>query len=451
MYVTSPPGDSHRLFIVTRPGVIRVAFDGVLQATPFLDISSDVYTSGEGGLASMAFDPGYSDSSSPGFGLFYIYYVSNSASPGPIRVEEFKVSDPAQPVPVVDTASRRVVLEIPHPDANNHYGGTLQFNPADHLLYIATGDGGGADDEHGADLHGNAQNTKNSLLGKLLRIAPHKVSASVPYAIPAGGPFAGQPLCDPPSGTTDCPEILARGLRNPFRWSFDSDTGDITIGDVGQSAYEEIDFVPAASNNLANVNFGWPCREGPVTGPHPERCAGGTVFTDPVASYSHTGLTGSVAVTGGVVVRDPGLSLILGRYLYADYYKGVIHSLQPAAPTATGDRVETDLPTVAHLVSFGQDDQKRVYVVSLDGSVKRIVCDSACAPKPVPEPAPEPQPQPAPDPQPGPSPDAGPSPEPQPVPQAHDSTAPILRIRATRTQDLLRRRTLRLSISCDEA
>ena len=437
MYVTSPPGDPHRLFIVSRPGVIRVAVDGVLQSTPFLDIHTRVWMSGEAGMASIAFDPGYSNPASSGYGLFYVYFVrppSGGETNGPIRIEEFR-ADPANAPNVATSSTGRLVLEIPHDNANNHYGGTLQFRRSDGLLYIATGDGGGGDNQYL-----NAQDTKKSLLGKLLRIDPHQATAA-PYSIPAGNPFAGQPLCNPPSGTTDCPEIVAWGLRNPFRWSFDTDTSDLTIGDVGQGQYEEVDYVPAGTS-LAGVNFGWPCREGPVAhiGSADARCGTTGPFLDPVFSYSHAGLSGSVAITGGVVVRDTGIAPLFGRYLWADFYQGIVHSLQPATPAAADDRVEGDLPTVGQLVSFGEDAEKHVYVVSLAGTVQRLVCSGTGCDVPTSD-APPPS-----------AADAGPSPPPAstPGPVVRDATAPLLSIRARRLQDALRDGVVRLSVACNE-
>jgi glucose/arabinose dehydrogenase len=430
-YITSPPGDSRRLFIVTRPGVISVAIDGTLQSTPFLDIQSRVYTGGEGGMLGMAFDPGYETPASPGYGLFYVYFVATPTGGdayGAVHIEEFK-ADPTTS-PNVANPTGRVVLVIPHNDALNHYAGTLQFNPNDGLLYIATGDGGGSNNQFG-----NAQNTKKSLLGKLLRIDPH-VSGANPYSIPAANPFHTQPRCNPPLGTMDCPEILAWGLRNPFRWSFDRTTGDLTLGDVGQGQWEEVDYVPASAT-LASDNFGWPCFEGPVAY---QSCTANP-HVDPVFSYSRSGLGPSVAITGGVVVRDPALGALFGRYLYADFYAGIIHSLELATPAATGDRVETDLPKVAQLVSFSEDADAHVYVVSLAGSVQRIVCDPAC---PVLAGGGQPQPTPPAESSPGPTP-SQPS---QPV--VRDSTAPRLRLRAARRQDLLGTGVVRLSVNCNE-
>jgi glucose/arabinose dehydrogenase len=431
MYVTAPPGDSHRLFIVTRPGVIRVAVDGVLQSTPFLDIHARVWTPGEAGMTSMAFDPGYENPASPGYGLFYVYFVAlptAGETNGAIHIEEFS-ADPAH-TPNAANPTGRVVLTIPHNEASNHYGGTLQFNPNDGLLYIATGDGGGANNQFG-----NAQDTRKSLLGKLLRIDPH-TAGSDPYSIPSGNPFHTEPRCSPPSGTTDCPEILAWGLRNPFRWSFDRATGDLAIGDVGQGQWEEVDYVPASAP-LTSANFGWPCFEGAVAY---QPCTANP-HVDPVFSYSHSGLSGSIAITGGVVVRDPTLGSLGGRYLYADFYRGVIHSLQLATPTASEDRVEPDLPTVPQLVSFGEDADARVYVVSLAGSVQRIICSGSCPAPAATGSGSSDSVTPA---------DSSPQTPPPAKPAAKDGTAPHLRLRAAHVQDVLHRRLVRLSLRCDE-
>jgi len=431
MYVTAPAGDSHRLFIVTRPGVIRVAVDGVLQSTPFLDIHARVWTPGEAGMTSMAFDPGYENPASPGYGLFYVYFVAlptAGETNGAIHIEEFS-ADPAH-TPNVANPSGRVVLTIPHNDASNHYGGTLQFNPNDGLLYIATGDGGGANNQFG-----NAQDTKKSLLGKLLRIDPHTAGSDA-YSIPSGNPFHTEPRCSPPSGTTDCPEILAWGLRNPFRWSFDRATGDLAIGDVGQGQWEEVDYVPASAQ-LTSDNFGWPCFEGPV----PYQSCSANPHVDPVFSYSRSGLFGSVAITGGVVVRDTSLGVLFGRYLYGDFYAGVIHSLQLASPSASGDRVEPDLPTVTQLVSFGEDADARVYVVSLAGMVQRIICGGSCPAPAATRSGSSDSVTPA---------DSSPQTTPPAKPAAKDRTAPHLRLRAAHVQDVLHRRLVRLSLRCDE-
>jgi len=446
MYVTSPPGDSHRLFIVTRTGVIRVAVDGVLQPTPFLDISDRVASdpNTEEGMASMAFDPGYNDPNSPGHGLFYVYFSALPTATetyGAIHVEEFH-ADRADPN-TADPGSKRIVLTVPHNTAPFHYGGTIQFGPKDRLLYIGTGDA-----EDGANLlDSNAQNTKKSLLGKILRIDPHK-SGNAPYSIPADNPFSGQPLCNPPSGATDCPEVVAWGLRNPFRWSFDRATGDIAIGDVGQDAWEEIEYVPASAT-LAKANFGWPCYEGVQQVFYFGACSVDP-RVDPVFWYSREdpGLRGFVAITGGVVVRDPGLGSLVGRYLWADFFVGAIRSLQPDDAADT-NRPETDLPKVPQLVSFSEDSDGHVYVVQLqkdfqtkEGSVQRLVCTD-CTPQPVPGGS-------------GTSASgsgtSSDSSSQQPGPTTTpDKTPPRVSIRAARLQNVLRSGVVRVAVTCNEA
>jgi glucose/arabinose dehydrogenase len=211
-YVTAPPGDSSRLFVTQQAGKIMVVVGGQAQATPFLDLTGKVKPPGstEQGLLSMAFAPDYAQS-----GKFYVYYTSRNcpSSPGcDEHVSEFRRS--AANPNVADPASERLLLTIPHPGDSNHNGGQLQFGP-DGFLYISTGDGGGANDSHQ-----NAQKL-TTLLGKILRIDPSKGN---PYAIPPGNPFAGSP-------------IWAYGLRNPWRFSFDRGSGQMVIGDVGETSW----------------------------------------------------------------------------------------------------------------------------------------------------------------------------------------------------------------------
>ncbi|MGE5748045.1 MAG: PQQ-dependent sugar dehydrogenase, partial [Solirubrobacterales bacterium] len=244
-YVTGAPGDPSRVFVLEGGGTIRLVKDGVTQGAPFLDISSDVCSSadgcgGESGLFSMAFAPDYAAS-----GLFYVFYTRDSTVPTEqhyLRIEEFRRS--ATNPDIADPTSRRIVLEIPHLEFGNHNGGQLQFG-SDGLLYISVGDGGG-----GGDPNGNGQNT-GTLLGKLLRINP---AGTMPgrYSIPTDNPFAG--------ATPGRDEIYSYGLRNPYRFSFDRLTGDLTIGDVGQDSWEEVDFMPNGTGRGAN--FGWNCFEG---------------------------------------------------------------------------------------------------------------------------------------------------------------------------------------------
>lgn len=403
IYVTAPPGDTSRLFVVERGGRIRVAVDGVMRDTPFLDISSRVQTTGEGGLLSMAFPSDYGTS-----GKFYVYFVQKSD--GDIRIEQFtrSAADPN----VADTATPpTLMLDIPHPGFTNHYGGQLQWGPGN-KLYAGTGDGGGGD-----DTNNNSQNA-SSMLGKLLAIDP---------ASP---------------GTAS---IAALGLRNPFRFSFDRATNDLVIGDVGQDDFEEVDFIPAPT--LSGLNFGWPCREGAAL--NDGRSCTVSPYVDPVLAPTH--INGWKAITGGVVVRDPALTSLVGRYLYADFYVGQIRSAQLATPVSD-DRIESTLPPVSQLVAFGEDAGGRVYVVSLAGGstgVRRIVCDGSCeAPTGGSTGGSPPAQQPPTELGPGTGP-SGPGPALPAV--AKDTTPPLLRIRAAHLQRVLSRGLTRLSVACDEA
>ena len=245
MQIANAHDGSSRLFVVEQAGTIRIYKNGALLPTPFLDIHTLVTCCGEQGLLSVAFHPDYASN-----GYFYVYYINKLASPGDITIARYSVSaDPD----VADPASAQILLVVPHPTNSNHNGGQLYFGPVDGYLYAGTGDGGG-----GGDQPNNAQNT-DILLGKMLRIdvngtgaVPCGQSTPTPYAIPASNPFAGSP--------SDCHEIWAYGMRNPWRFSFDRVTGDLLIGDVGQELYEEIDFQPAAS--AGGENYGWHKMEG---------------------------------------------------------------------------------------------------------------------------------------------------------------------------------------------
>jgi hypothetical protein len=349
--VVAPLHEDHLLFVVERAGVVRVVRDGTVLPQPFLDVSALVSQDGEGGLLSIAFPPRYWQT-----GRFVVYYVDLGGS---IQIAEYRRS--ATNPEVADPLSARPILKIPHPVFNNHYGGEMQFGP-DGLLYVGTGDGGSGDDPDG-----NAQNL-GSLLGKLLRIDPF---AGDPFAIPAGNPFVGV------AGAR--PEIFAYGLRNPWRFSFDRATGDLVIGDVGQNLWEEVDFVPAPV--AGGINFGWRVFEGLHA--HLPGTAPGAVF--PVFEYPHSPT--ACSITGGVVVRDPALTSLAGRYLYGDFCGSEIRSLALGLPSASGD-AGTGL-TAAQLVSFGEDAGACVYAVSLEGAVYRLVDGAGAAPVPCADTPPE--------------------------------------------------------------
>ena len=342
-YVTGAPGFPKLLFVVEQPGTVAVLRSGHKARRPFLDIRSLVGYGGEQGLLSIAFSPDYAQS-----GRLYAYYTDNQ---GNIHVDEFRRRSPTQAA----RGSRRTVIEVPHPVNANHNGGQLQF--LGDLLYLGTGDGGS-----GGDPPNNAQN-KESLLGKLLRIDP-RARGGRPYSIPADNPFVGKLGRD---------EIYSYGLRNPFRFSFDT-TGPtqprIAVGDVGQNRFEELDYTTVAG--ASGTNFGWDAFEGKSRyteensgTPNP----GGT--TKPIMDYDRGRDGGSCTIIGGYVSHDPRLPSLRGRYVYADLCSGQLRSLVPHLRHASGDRrlgLEVDSPT-----SFGEDQRGRIYVASHEGPVYRLV------------------------------------------------------------------------------
>jgi glucose/arabinose dehydrogenase len=332
-YVTAPPKDNARLFVVEQGGTIELLKGG--RKSVFLDVSKLITAGGEQGLLSMAFAPDYASS-----GLFYVYFTDTN---GDEQVVEYKASND-----VADPNSARRLLLIPD-DESNHNGGQLQFGP-DGLLYIGEGDGGGGGDQHGA--HGNGQNL-GVLLGKILRIDP-RPSGGRPYTVPTDNPFVKR------AGAR--PEIYAYGLRNPWRFSFDRSTGALTIGDVGQDQWEEIDYVRKGKGRGAN--FGWRVFEGKARfGPKGESAPGAV---KPLLVESHS--DGNCSVTGGYVVRDPKLKAWAGRYVFGDYCRGVIQT----ADVKTGKVTDRKLK-VESLSSFGEDARGRVYAASLNGPVYRLV------------------------------------------------------------------------------
>jgi glucose/arabinose dehydrogenase len=337
LYVTAPPGDRRRVFVVEKGGRIVVVRGGRKLRTPFLDLRGRVSTGSEQGLLSMAFAPDYASS-----GRFYVYFTDLN---GDIRVIEYRRAT----ADVADRGTARLVLFQDHPESN-HNGGLVLFGP-DGLLYIGLGDGGGGGDRHGA--RGNAQSL-STLLGKILRIDPAP-SGGRPYGIPDSNPFAGRP------GARG--EIYAYGLRNPWRFSFDRRTGDLSIGDVGQGDVEEIDFVRRGRG--AGANFGWRPFEGRSRYTPGEDAPG---HVPPVIQRYHSG--GNCSITGGVVVRDPGLPALAGRYVFGDYCRGRIESARLSSGRARSvrrGRLRVDL-----LSSFGEDARGRVYVTSLEGPVYRL-------------------------------------------------------------------------------
>lgn len=351
VYVDDAPGkkNSRLLFVVEKPGKVQVLRNGVPLPAPFLDLTDMVGNGSEQGLLSIAFHPRYEKNR-----LLYAYLTDRN---GDNAVYEFKRAGKSKVRAL--RASARLVLAIPHPDdATNHNGGQLQFDRKG-LLYIAPGDGGSTPD---------AAQDRNSLLGKVLRIDPVKQtprkgkkgaapSAVAAYGIPAGNPFAG--------ATAGRDEIYALGLRNPFRFSFDSATGALLIGDVGSSTREELDY--RGPGRAAGANFGWPRFEGTTLHDSGVQAPGAI---PPIFEYP-TGVNGTCVITGGYVVHDRRLASLQGRYVYADFCVGEIRSLIPSEGGASGD-APVGLPAVSDLSSFGEGRNGVIFVASLRGPVYRL-------------------------------------------------------------------------------
>ena len=332
VYVTQPPGEED-LYVVEQGGTIqRLSPDGDTEV--FLDISDEVTAGGEQGLLSVAFAPDYERS-----GLLYVYFTDLEQNQ---RVVEFTADDG-----VVDVGSRRDVLRMDD-RFSNHNGGLLLFGPDD-LLYIGTGDVGGA-----GDPERNAQDT-SSLLGKILRIDP-RPSGGLDYTVPRDNPFAGEP--------SSAGEVYSYGLRNPWRFSFDRRTGDLAIGDVGQEEQEEVDLV--ARGRGSGANFGWSAYEGEDRFNEDQEAPGAI---PPVLVATHE--DGNCSITGGVVVRDRDLPTLYGRYLWGDFCVGALQSFT-AMPGRTADDNRPLGLDVESVSSFGEDNAGNVYAVSLSGPVYRL-------------------------------------------------------------------------------
>jgi glucose/arabinose dehydrogenase len=329
MYAHGPKGAPGVLYVVEREGEIKVLRNGERRGT-FLDIKNLVgCCESERGLFSIAFAPWRKSR------RFYVFFTDNQ---GDLRISEFK-RNRNNPLRAAER-SRRDLLDIRHRSAANHNGGQLQWGP-DGKLYIATGDGGTG---------GGPAQSKASLLGKILRINPLRRKGPGRYSTPKDNPYVGR------SGAN---EILAKGLRNPWRFSFDR--GRIVIGDVGESNFEEVDY--ERIRQADGANFGWNHYEGNAR--RGSRLGG---HDKPIHVYSHG--SGRCAITGGYVVRDDDLPGLKGRYVYGDLCTGQIRSLRPKLSGARGDSA-TGLST-GSLVSFGTDARDNLYVVA-GGTVYRVV------------------------------------------------------------------------------
>ena len=336
VYVTSARDGTGRLFIVEQTGRIRILKSGTIYNSPFLNIASQVSGAEEQGLLGLAFDPHFTSNRK--------LYVDFTDVNGDTIIRQYRTSTTNPNL--VAASSARTILKISQPYAN-HNGGMLAFGP-DGYLYIGMGDGGSGGDP------GNRAQSTGTLLGKILRINVNGTTSTRNYLIPSSNPYVGRTALD---------EIWQLGVRNPWRFSFDRSTGNLWIGDVGQSRWEEIDRAVRTSSGAGRgVNWGWHVLEGfacysPLTG-----CstAGKTM---PVLAYDHS--NGRCAVTGGYVSRGPAVPALNGGYVFADYCSGEIFVINSTA----GSRppLVRLLDTSLTISSFGEDSAGNLYVVDHDG------------------------------------------------------------------------------------
>ena len=341
--VVSAADGSGRLFITQKTGLLRIVKSGSVLDTPFLDLTDTVSTSSEQGLLGIAFHPDYTQN-----GRFFVNYTRQD---GTTVIAEYRVSDDPN---VADASSEKVLLSIAQP-YSNHNGGDLVFGP-DGYFYIGTGDGGA-----GGDPHGNGQN-KNVLLGKMLRIDVDNASDGEPYGIPVDNPFVGS------AGAR--PELWAYGLRNPWRFSFDRETGDLWIADVGQNAFEEVNVQPAESKG--GEDYGWNIMEA-------DSCYNDAAPTSPLETCDEQGLVKPVleyshdvgqSITGGYVYRGEAVPALQGRYVYGDFGSGIIWSA--VAQKGGSYQSSTLLDSGLNVVAFGEDETGELYVADFGGTLYRF-------------------------------------------------------------------------------
>jgi glucose/arabinose dehydrogenase len=346
-----------RLFVVERGGLIKIiASNGVVLPTPFLDIDEIVKNANnqsEQGLLGLTFHPDYKNN-----GYLYLHYIDNENNSNIVRYQVDQI-DSNQ----VDANTRELILEVEQPFAN-HNGGCLKFGP-DGYLYIGMGDGGSGNDPI------NSGQRTDTHLGKMLRI---DVDNGLPYTIPDNNPFVDD------ENVLD--EIWATGLRNPWRFSFDKETGDLWIGDVGQSSKEEIDYQKANSNG--GENYGWRCFEGTEFSnlSSPNDCIG--TFIEPVFEVAHQGFSGPCSITGGFVYRGTKYSEFIGKYICADYCTGDFYIVRLNEMNGWSG---TEVGPFPHSVStFGEDINGELYIASFsNGGIYKIVGETVSTANGIPE------------------------------------------------------------------
>jgi glucose/arabinose dehydrogenase len=344
VFATSPPGDD-RLFVVEKPGYIRIVRNDTLEPGVFLDVHTLVSSGSEQGLLGLAFDPDYASN-----GLFYVYYTDTG---GDSHVVEYSVSaDPD----VADAGSARNILTVSQP-FSNHNGGMIMFDPDGYLL-IGLGDGGS-----GGDPYETGQNNTD-LLGSLLRIGvagdDFPGDSTRNYTIPPDNPYVGKSGAD---------EVWAYGLRNPWRYSIDTETGLLYIADVGQSAWEEVD---VAASDAAGLDYGWDNYEGNhcYNDPSGATNCSTTGLTFPVYEYSHSE---GCSITGGYVYRGSELPDLQGHYFFADYCAGELRSFRYVNGTVDSDQNwSAELGNLGRVTSFGVDSSNRLYIMNSAGDLMRL-------------------------------------------------------------------------------
>jgi glucose/arabinose dehydrogenase len=347
VFITDAGDGTDRFFIVEQAGRIKIWVPGAgVRSKPFLNIAGEVNSGAfERGLLGLAFHPGYETNRK-----LYVYFTRGD---GDIVIREYRArkANPNR----VNKDTGRLVLRVEHSAQNNHNGGMLLFGPNDGYLYLGTGDGGSSDDPH------NRGQRKDTLLGKMLRIDVDGRTGNKPYGIPSSNPFVGV------SGLN---EIWQYGLRNPWRFSFDSVSDDLFIGDVGQRDWEEIDrATDSGSGPGGGINWGWDVLEG--THCHePSSGCNTSGKTMPISEYGHTTSNGRCSVTGGYVYRGAAIPALQGQYVFADYCTGEIFSIPPFGGFVAPQLL---LNTSATISSFGERSNGELFVVDHGGRIHQIV------------------------------------------------------------------------------
>jgi glucose/arabinose dehydrogenase len=345
VHVADPGDGSGRLFVVEQEGRIRIVRDGETEPEPFLDIVDRVESGGnEQGLLGIAFHPDFAEN-----GLFFVGYTARGGDgAGNNTVARFRVADDPDRA---DRESGAILLSVPDP-FRNHNGGLVAFGP-DGYLYVGFGDGGAS-----GDPEENAEDP-SALLGKILRIDVDRPDAGQPYGIPADNPFA--------DGVDGAPEVWAYGLRNPWRFSFDRETGDLWIADVGQNAREEVNVQSAES--AGGENYGWDLMEGSACF-EDAACEATAEDLDLVLPVAEYGRDLGISVTGGYVYRGEAVPGLRGVYLFADFGTGLLWGLgrDAAGEWVTSEPVETGI----NPSSFGEDAAGELYVTDLNGGLYRV-------------------------------------------------------------------------------